>query len=138
MPRRSLAFIEASSLSLRLVVVYPVIYSRRQKVFYFDSSHDYSHYTRMKTISKSRLKAKMLSCFREIEATGEPLIVTDNGREVLEVRPYRNAKPSTVDILSAYRSADSGKLKLPAEKELLMPEPTADWAALNEENETRW
>ena len=79
----------------------------------------------------------MLARFREIEATGEPLIVTDNGREVLEVRPYRNANPSTADILSAYRSADSGKLKLPAEKELLMPEPTADWAALNEENETR-
>lgn len=92
----------------------------------------------MKTISKSRLKAKMLACFREIEATGEPLIVTDNGREVLEVRRYRNAKPSTADILSAYRSVNTGKLKLPEEKELLMSEPTADWAALNEENETTW
>ncbi len=29
----------------------------------------------------------MLEYFRQVEPTGEPLIVTDRGREVLEVRP---------------------------------------------------
>ena len=38
-------------------------------------------------ISKGKLKAKMLEYFREVERTGEPLIVTDYGRKVLEVRP---------------------------------------------------
>ena len=38
-------------------------------------------------ISKGKLKAKMLEHFREVERTGEPLIVTDYGRKVLEVRP---------------------------------------------------
>jgi antitoxin (DNA-binding transcriptional repressor) of toxin-antitoxin stability system len=38
-------------------------------------------------ISKWKLKAKMLEYFREVERTGEPLIVTDHGRSVLEIRP---------------------------------------------------
>ncbi len=41
----------------------------------------------MKTVSKGKLKGKMLEYFRQVEPTGEPLIVTDRGREVLEVRP---------------------------------------------------
>jgi antitoxin (DNA-binding transcriptional repressor) of toxin-antitoxin stability system len=41
----------------------------------------------VKTVSKGKLQARMLEYFREVEATGEPLIVTDHGREVLEVRP---------------------------------------------------
>ena len=39
----------------------------------------------MKTISKSRLKAQMLQVFREIEADGEPLFVTDHGKPVLKI-----------------------------------------------------
>lgn len=39
----------------------------------------------MKTISKSQLKARMLEVFREIERTGEGIIVTDHGRPALRV-----------------------------------------------------
>jgi antitoxin (DNA-binding transcriptional repressor) of toxin-antitoxin stability system len=40
-----------------------------------------------RTISKGRLKARMLEVFREIERKGEKLIVTDNGRPVLLIEP---------------------------------------------------
>jgi antitoxin (DNA-binding transcriptional repressor) of toxin-antitoxin stability system len=40
-------------------------------------------------ISKSKLKAKMLARFREIEASGEELIVTDHGKPVLKIVPIR-------------------------------------------------
>ena len=40
----------------------------------------------MITISKSKLKANMLRVFREIEASGEELIVTDRNRPVLRIR----------------------------------------------------
>ena len=41
----------------------------------------------MQTISKSKLKAEMLRIFREIEQSGQELIVTDNNRPVLIIRP---------------------------------------------------
>ncbi len=40
-------------------------------------------------VSKSALKAKALEYFREVETTGEPLIVTDHGKPKLEVRKYQ-------------------------------------------------
>ena len=40
-------------------------------------------------ISKSQFKPHALELFREIEATGRPLIITDNGIPKLEIRPYR-------------------------------------------------
>ena len=43
----------------------------------------------METVSKSRLKAKALEYFRQIERSGEPVIVTDRGRPVLKIVPYR-------------------------------------------------
>ncbi len=39
-------------------------------------------------VSKSHFKAKALEYFRQIEAGGESIIVTDNGRPTLEVRRY--------------------------------------------------
>lgn len=41
-------------------------------------------------ISKSRFKPQALEFFRQIEATGRPLIITDNGVPKLEIRPYRH------------------------------------------------
>ena len=41
----------------------------------------------MATISKGKLKANMLRIFREIEASGEELIVTDRDRPVLRIQP---------------------------------------------------
>ena len=47
----------------------------------------------MDTISKSKLKANMLRIFREIEANGQELIVTDRGRAVLRIQPIVEKKP---------------------------------------------
>jgi hypothetical protein len=44
-------------------------------------------------VSKSRFKAQALELFRQMEASGEPLVMTDHGRPTLEVRPYRPARP---------------------------------------------
>jgi hypothetical protein len=39
-------------------------------------------------ISKSQFNPRALELFRTIEATGRPLIITDNGVPKLEIRPY--------------------------------------------------
>ena len=41
------------------------------------------------SVSKSKFKARALEYFREIERTGRALIVTDRGRPVLKIVPYR-------------------------------------------------
>ncbi|MFL9866969.1 type II toxin-antitoxin system Phd/YefM family antitoxin [Paraburkholderia fungorum] len=50
-------------------------------------------------VSKSEFKAKALELFRQVEASGESLIVTDHGRPALEVRPYRGVERSPLDVL---------------------------------------
>ena len=42
------------------------------------------------TISKSKLKAKMLEIFRKLEASGEELTVTDHGKPVLKIVPIKD------------------------------------------------
>jgi len=46
-------------------------------------------------ISKSKLKAQMLRIFREIEKSGEEVIVTDHKTPVLQIRPVQ--KKMSVD-----------------------------------------
>lgn len=46
----------------------------------------------MKTVSKSALKARMLEYLRNVEETGEELVVTDHGRPVLKIVPIRTLK----------------------------------------------
>ena len=55
----------------------------------------------MVTVSKSVLKSKMLAIFREIESTGEELLVTDNNKPVLKVVPLKNKKLK--DLFEPYR-----------------------------------
>ena len=55
-------------------------------------------------VSKSRFKAQALQLFRQVEASGEPLVVTDHGRPTLEVRPYRPARPDA-DPLAQLRGS---------------------------------
>ena len=43
-------------------------------------------------VSKSQFKARALELFRNIEESGEPLIITDRGRPVLEVRPVKGKR----------------------------------------------
>ena len=42
------------------------------------------------TISKARLKARMLEIFRQLEANGGELIVTDHGKPVLKIIPLKD------------------------------------------------
>ncbi len=74
-------------------------------------------------VSKGKLKGKMLEYFRQVEATGEPLIVTDRGREVLEVRVLK-PKTSADDALARLR--EKAKLLKPITDEELMA-PAVDW-----------
>jgi len=55
----------------------------------------------MKTVqvSKSQFKAKALEYFRQVEASGLPLIVTDHGQPTLELRPYLSTAHSPLDVL---------------------------------------
>jgi prevent-host-death family protein len=50
----------------------------------------------MKTLSKSKLKPRLLEIMREIEETGEELVVTDHGKPTLVIRPYRETRPPEV------------------------------------------
>lgn len=50
-------------------------------------------------ISKSEFKAKALEIFRQIEATGESVIVPNHGKPALEVRPYRGTQRKPLKIL---------------------------------------
>ena len=56
----------------------------------------------MATISKSKLKANMLRVFREIEASGEELIVTDRNRPVLRILPIEDNK-SVEDMFGQFQ-----------------------------------
>ena len=40
-------------------------------------------------VSKSELKARAFELFRQVQDSGEELIVTDRGKPVLKVVPYR-------------------------------------------------
>ena len=42
------------------------------------------------TISKSKLRAKMLEIFGKLEASGEELIVTDRDKPVLKIVPIKD------------------------------------------------
>jgi len=44
-----------------------------------------------KTVPKSVFKSRALAYLREVEASGEPLVLTDRGRPVLRVTPYAPA-----------------------------------------------
>ena len=46
----------------------------------------------MLTISKSELKAQMLQIFRQIEESGEELIVTDRNQPVLRIQPIKQKR----------------------------------------------
>jgi antitoxin (DNA-binding transcriptional repressor) of toxin-antitoxin stability system len=40
-------------------------------------------------ISKSQFKAKALEIFRQIEATGEPVVITDHGKPTIDIRRHQ-------------------------------------------------
>ncbi|MGI4982656.1 MAG: type II toxin-antitoxin system Phd/YefM family antitoxin [Janthinobacterium lividum] len=52
-----------------------------------------------KQVSKSEFKAKALAFFRQVEASGESVIITDYGKPAIEVRAYRNVGRLPLDVL---------------------------------------
>ena len=50
-------------------------------------------------VSKSQFKARALEFFRQVEASGETVIVTDKGRPTIEVRRYKADQRSPLDRL---------------------------------------
>jgi prevent-host-death family protein len=58
----------------------------------------------MKTVSKSQFKAHMSSYFREVEETGEELVVTSYGKPAFKVIPA-SAAISVDELFSEIRKA---------------------------------
>ena len=40
------------------------------------------------TVSKAAFKARALEYFRQVQATGQPIVITDNGVPVLKLTPF--------------------------------------------------
>jgi len=51
-------------------------------------------------VSKTEFKAKALEYFRQVEASGESVVVTDHGKPTVEVRPFRDAERTPLTILA--------------------------------------
>lgn len=51
-------------------------------------------------VSKSQFKARALEFFRQVETSGETVVITDRGQPRLEIRPFtRPARDNPLDIL---------------------------------------
>ncbi|OZI30309.1 prevent-host-death protein [Bordetella genomosp. 10] len=50
-------------------------------------------------ISKTHFKAHALEIFRQVEASGEAVVITDHGHPTLEIRPYQPAQENALDLL---------------------------------------
>ncbi len=57
------------------------------------------------TVSKIRFKARAFEYFRQVEKTGEPVIVTDRGRPVVEIRRHSGARKGGKDPLAELRGS---------------------------------
>lgn len=50
-------------------------------------------------VSKSQFKAKALEFFRQVEDSGEPVVITDHGQPKLEVRPFKPVARHPLEVL---------------------------------------
>lgn len=51
------------------------------------------------SVSKSRFKAHALELFRQVERTGQPIVITDRGTPVLKLVPYRDEPDAALRVL---------------------------------------
>jgi len=72
-------------------------------------------------IPKSQFKAKALEYVRQVETSGEPLIITDHGHRNHEIRPYTPRERDPLEILRG---------SVPRYDHPSAPAGDEDWAAL--------
>lgn len=72
-------------------------------------------------VSKSRFKPKALEFFRQIQESGQELIITDHAKPVLKIVPYRE---KTLDVLTELRNS------IRRYDDPLEPVAQNDWEAL--------
>lgn len=51
-----------------------------------------------KRISKSKFKPRALEYFREVEKTGQELVITDHGRPTVKIVPYREPESALAEL----------------------------------------
>ncbi|MEA5571999.1 type II toxin-antitoxin system prevent-host-death family antitoxin [Calothrix sp. UHCC 0171] len=56
----------------------------------------------MKSISKSKLKSKLLEFLRLVESEGEEIVVTDRGKPVVKISKYGDS-PLTAELFGQMR-----------------------------------
>ncbi len=54
-------------------------------------------------VSKSKFKPAALEYFRRVQETQEELIISDHGKPVLKIIPYREAEKTGIDPLTKLR-----------------------------------
>jgi antitoxin (DNA-binding transcriptional repressor) of toxin-antitoxin stability system len=54
-----------------------------------------------KRVSKAIFKSKACELFRQVEALGETVVVTDRGQPTIEIRPYRSKRQNPLELLRA-------------------------------------
>jgi len=50
-------------------------------------------------VSKSRFKARALEYFRQVEQTGQSIVITDRGEPVLKLMPYQEDPRDALRVL---------------------------------------
>ena len=78
----------------------------------------------METVSKSRFKPYALRYFRQVEEKGEEIVITDRGRPVAKIVPYRGEGGTALKALNRLRGT---LLRYDAPNE---PVGIEDWEAL--------
>lgn len=73
-------------------------------------------------VTKSQFKARALEYFRQVEISGEALVVTDRGKPVIEVRRYRNDARTPLEKLRGSVVKYTGPTQ---------PVATEDWELLD-------
>ncbi len=72
----------------------------------------------MQTIQASKFKARCLALMDEVARTGEPVLVTKNGRPVAELRPHRGPRARSLIGLHRGRIAIRGDIVSPTGTQL--------------------
>ena len=75
------------------------------------------------TVSKSELKSKMLEYCREVERTGEDLVITNHGRPVLKL-----VRISSVETPEAVFGDVRGRVRLPPDDAMTAPIDPSTWS----------